>query len=122
LGKYFIIKDESQFLLIRQARFFDLVVPLVLWLLWFGFSIVVEEYYRKGAEKHVLWQRFAKVTGVLLLLIFIVDFCQNLMLGITVVGWLHWLLTALELLVGIALVIASRSRRTLQADKAIPIK
>ena len=109
LGKYYI-KNPDQFIIIRQARVWDIVVSVGLWLLWFVMMIVTEEYYRKGAEKHIIWQRFAKVAGVLLVLIFIANLCQNLMLGLAIVGWLPWLLGGLELIAGIALIYVSRSK------------
>jgi len=107
LGGYYI-KEKGQFLLSQQARFLDIVFPVVLWLLWLVMMIVTEEYYRKGAQKGNVLKRFAKVAGVLLVLIFIADLCQNLMLGLTVVGWLRWLLTIFELLAGVALIFAGR--------------
>lgn len=107
LGRYFI-KGPDQFTVIRQARFWDLVVSVVLWILWFAMMIIVEEYYRRGAEKNVMWRRFARVTAILLILIFIASLSQNLMLGFAVVGWLPWLLSVLELFAGIALIIVSR--------------
>lgn len=107
LGRYFI-KSPDQFTVIRQARFWDLVVSVVLWILWFAMMIIVEEYYRRGAEKNVMWRRFARVTAILLILIFIASLSQNLMLGFAVVGLLPWLLSVLELFAGIALIIVSR--------------
>jgi hypothetical protein len=107
LGKYFI-QEQGQFLLSRQARFWDLTVAVVLWLLWFVMMIITEEYYRRGVPKKTVWRRFAKVTGILLILIFVADLCQNLMLGIGTVGWLRWLLTVIELVAGVALTYLSR--------------
>ena len=109
LGTYFI-KEQGQFLLSRQARFWDLVFSVTLWILWFALMIITEEYYRRGMGKLLLWRRFAKVTGILLVLIFIVDFLQNLMLGISSVGWLRWLLTVIELLAGAVLIYLSRKK------------
>lgn len=117
LGGYYI-KGENQFMLIRQARFLDIAIPFVLWLLWFAFLIIIEEYYRKGAEKRLIWWRFARVTGWLLVLIFIVDLIQVLLVGAMVAGWLRWLLVTLELLVGVALLIFSRSKPTASATKS----
>lgn len=109
LGRFFI-KSPDQFIIIRQARFWDIVFSVLLWILWFAMMIVTEEYYRRGVTKNVLWQRFARVTGILLILIFIANFSQNLMLGYAVVGWLPWLLCVLELIAGIALITVSRLR------------
>ena len=112
----FYIKEENQFLLARQARFFDIIFPLVLWISWFIMLIVVEEYYRKGVEKHSLIKRFMKVTGVLLILLFVSDLFLTLMLGLTATGWLRVLLMIIELLAGIAFLILSRSKRATQTE------
>jgi hypothetical protein len=119
LGKYFI-QEQGQFELARQARFWDLTVAVVLWLLWFVMLIITEEYYRRGAPKKTVWQRFAKVAGVLILLIFLADLFQNLMLGIGEVGWLRWLLTILELLAGVVLIYISRRKQAAPAAGASP--
>lgn len=119
LGKYFI-QEQGQFELARQARFWDLTVAVVLWLLWFVMLIITEEYFRRGVPKKTVWQRFAKVAGVLILLIFIADLCQNLMLGIAVVGWLRWLLTIIELLGGVVLIYGSRKKPASPAAGASP--
>ena len=116
LGKYFI-KEENQFMLTKQAIFLDIVIPVLLWLLWFVMLIVVEEYYRRGVEKHSLIRRFMKVVGILFVLMFINDLLLNLMLGFAAAGWLRWLLTLIELLVGVALSVASRLRPTVQSDQ-----
>lgn len=107
LGKYFI-QEQGQFTLTRQARFWDLVFAVVVWLLWFVMMIITEEYYRRGVRKNALWQRFARVAGILLILIFLADLLQNLMLGAGEVGWLRWLLTVTELVLGAALISLSR--------------
>lgn len=109
LGRYFVT-EQGQFLRLKQANLLSIVVPVVLWLLWFVMMIVTEEYYRKGLVKHLIWQRFAKVVGILLVLIFTFDFLQNLMLGASTVGWLRWVVTIAELLVGVVLIYVSRKK------------
>ena len=119
LGGYYI-KEKNQFLLSKQASFLDIVFPVVLWLLWFVMLILTEEYYRRGVQKHNLFKRFAKVSGGLLVLIFFADLCLNLMLGITATGWLRWLITLIELLAGVALLIASKTKPARLASKTSP--
>jgi hypothetical protein len=119
LGWYFI-QEKNRFILTQQARLLDIVIPVVLWLLWFVMLILVEEYYRRGVEKHTLFKRFMKMIGVLLILIFFADLLFNLMLGFRVSGWLRWLITLIELLAGAALWMAGKTKPARLASKTPP--
>ena len=119
LGWYFI-QEKNRFILTQQARLLDIVIPVVLWLLWFVMLILVEEYYRRGVEKHTLFKRFMKMIGVLLILIFFADLLFNLMLGFRVSGWLRWLITLIELLAGAALWMAGKTKPDRLANKTPP--
>jgi hypothetical protein len=67
--------SDKQADLIRQAYFF--FAALVLFIL----MIVVEEYFKNGAKKGLLGQRLARVFGLSIFLIFLVNLAYAAMLG-----------------------------------------
>lgn len=88
------------------------VISIILGLGWLAFSIVTEDYYRTGALEGNLLKRFARVTGPVLLCIFIVDLMLFWLVGIGGDNWLRWLILAAELGIGIVLVVAGKKKST----------
>ena len=100
---------ESSWVYSRRVDFADKVFLLVLGLGWLIFMIIIEHSYRASALTGELPQRFAWVTGFLLLCIFVIDM---LMFWVQGAGnnWLRWLILAAELGIGIALLVSVRPR------------
>lgn len=100
---------EGSWVYSRRVDFADKVFLLVLGLGWLIFMIIIEHFYRASALTGELPQRFAWVTGFLLLCIFVIDM---LMFWVQGAGnnWLRWLILAAELGIGIALLVSVRPR------------
>src|SRR5262245_18042303 len=92
----------------RRVDFADKVFLIVLGLGWLIFMIVIEHYYRASALTGELPQRFARVSGVLLLCIFVIDMIMFWVQGVGNNNWLRWLILAAELGIGIALFVSVR--------------
>jgi hypothetical protein len=87
--------------LMREADIVDKVAIAILICTWVVGVVVVEEYLRKGAAKHLLMKRFARIFGPELLVLFLADLFNLLMLGASSAVWSQWLLLAGELLIGV---------------------
>ena len=89
-------------------RFYTLVIGLG----WLVFMIVVEQYIMTGIKKGNLLLRIARVTGPVLLAIFVVDLVGIWLQGIGSGSWLRWLILAAELTVGIGMYVYYKSTAT----------
>jgi len=89
-------------------RFYTLVIGLG----WLVFMIVVEQYIMTGIKKGNLLLRIARVTGPVLLAIFVVDLVEIWLQGIGSGSWLRWLILAAELTVGIGMYVYYKSTAT----------
>jgi hypothetical protein len=94
--------------LMREAGFVDKVVFAILICAWVVGVVLVEAYFRSGAARHLppeqrglLMKRFARIFVPGLLVLFLVDLFNLLMLGMSSAGWWQWLLLAGELLIGV---------------------
>ena len=76
---------------------------------WLVLMTVLEHHYRKGAEGGQLWVRVGRVTGVLLVLLFVFDSIQEIREGIPPLG-LTWIVLLAELVAGAVLLYLSRRR------------
>lgn len=81
----------------------DRAFTTILGLGWLAFMIIVEEYYRIGAQKGVLWPRFTRVTGALALAVFVANLILFWLQGIHSNEWLSWIILVVELGIGIGL-------------------
>ncbi len=94
----------------HRVDLLDKVFLLILGLGWLIFMIVVESYFRAGASGDDLFQRFARVTGPVLLGIFGIDLILFWLQGVGGGNWLRWLILATELGLGFALLVSTRSQ------------
>jgi hypothetical protein len=95
----------------RRVDLADKFFLLILGLGWLVFMIVIEHDYRSSALTGELPQRFAWVTGLLLLCIFVVDMIMIWVQGVGNNG-LRWFMLAIELGIGTALIVAVKRRFT----------
>jgi hypothetical protein len=82
--------------------------------------VVVENYFRSGVKRKDLTRRLARVFGIQLLLLFIADGTQQLLLASYTVNWPRLALLLLELAAGLFLTIYSykvRPKKRLETDK-----
>ena len=100
---------ESSWVYSRRVDFADKVFLLVLGLGWLIFMIIIEHSYRASALTSDLPRRFAWVTGLLLLCIFVIDTIMFWVQGVGNGNWLRWLIRASELSIGIVLLMSVRS-------------
>ncbi len=103
---------KGNFAYLNAANFADKVFAIILGIGWLVFMIIVEAYFRAGVSKEELLKRFARVTGPVLLCIFVVDLMLFWMQEVGNADWLRWLILAAELGVGIALVVSAKKRFT----------
>ena len=94
----------------HQVDFADKMFVITLGIGWLGLMIGIEHYYRTSALTGELLQRFARVTGLLLLCVFVVDLILVWVQGVGNNTWLRWLILAAELGAGVALIVAVRRR------------
>lgn len=85
-----------------QVRFFDKAFFIAGGLFVVILFSLTEGYLRGGLEKQDLFKRFAKTTGIELLLIFVFDLILVLLQGTAAGGWTRWLIVLAELALGVA--------------------
>ena len=112
MGAAFYVGDD----IVRgwQVRFLDKAVFIAAGLFVIILFTLTEGYLRGGLEKQDLFKRFAKITGIELLLIFVFDILLVLMQGATAGSWLRWLIVFIELALGIAFFRIGRSATKIQ--------
>jgi len=98
----------AQLVYSRRVDFADKLFSIMLGLGWLAFMIAVEAYFRAGAAVDDLFVRFARVTGPVVLSIFVVDLILFWLQGVGGGNWIRWLMLAAELGVGIALLVSVR--------------
>jgi hypothetical protein len=100
----------------RMVQLIDRFYLLFMGLAWLVLMIVVENYFRRGAQKGEVWRRIGKVIGPQLLLAFAVDLGLALFTGAASQPVTRWLILLLEFGLGVGLVIlgmkAPRASRT----------
>jgi len=106
LGILALFYQQGDFQYTKLVDLIDRVLVVVLGLGWLVFTIFTEEYYRSGALKENLPKRFARIAGPLILCIFVVDLSLLWVQGAS--EWMRWLILAIELFAGLALIVYSR--------------
>ena len=101
LGSFFI---KNSFPRLWQAEFYNEVYLVIVGLAWLIVFVIGEEYFRKSVEKQNTIKRFSKIAGPVIILIFISDLSMALTRGIGYISWVHWLILAIELGIGVFLV------------------
>ena len=96
----------------RWVVVIDRVYTLMVGLGWLVFMIVVEHYIMAGVKKGNLLKRFTRVTGLVLLSIFVVDLIMFWLQGIGSGNWLRWLILAAELAIGTGMYVYYKSTAT----------
>ena len=94
----FYVRDQP--LLIRTA---DVIVKYsfaFMICIWIVAIILIEAYLRNGLKKKSLVKRFSRIFGPGLILLFLIDLFNILMMELNTAGWLRWVVIAAELLVG----------------------
>ncbi len=89
----------------RMVQLLDRVYMLVMGLIWLVLMLVVENYFRRGAQKGDLWRRIGRVIGPQVLLIFAVDLGLILFTGAAYQPATRWLLLALEIVLGVGFIL-----------------
>jgi len=94
----------------KAVNLIDRVFTVVFGLGWLALAIIAEDYFRTGVKKENLLNRFARVTGTMLLCIFAVDLILFWLQGIGSGNWLRWLILAAEVGVGTALFVSGKKK------------
>jgi hypothetical protein len=97
--------------LISAERFYMVGAGLI----WLALMVISESYLRRGVRRGLLWERFARIFGVELLMLFVADAVLFVLQG----AWgslLRWLILAVELGLGIGCVRYARPAPPLWAD------
>jgi hypothetical protein len=108
LGIFALSYKPGAYIYAQRVDLADKVFVLILGIGWLIFMIVTESYFRKGAVRDDLFQRFVRVTVPVLLSVFVVD-----LLFVWLQGggdWRHWLILAAEVGLGIILFTFARSQ------------
>lgn len=100
----------------RWVGVIDRFYTVALGLAWLAFMVIIEEYLRRGIQKGDILKRFARITGPLLLCIFVVDLIMFWLQGIVSGDWLRWLILAAELFIGIGLFVYYKSTSSLKTN------
>ncbi|MGC9522212.1 MAG: hypothetical protein ACP5HG_10095 [Anaerolineae bacterium] len=85
-------------------------------LAWLALMILSELYFRNGVRRGRLFPRFARILGIELLLLFIVDFTLFALQGMGLEVWSRWLILGVELVLGVACVLLACSSPRLISD------
>ena len=78
--------------------------------------IVSEFYFRHGARRGYLFQRFARILGTEMLLLFVVDAVLLAAQGLRSGIWSRWLILGAELVLGIVLRVFARPSPSIMSD------
>jgi hypothetical protein len=116
LGLLALSGQAGEWQFAKTVNLIDRVVTVVLGLGWLAFVIITEDYFRTTVKKENLLSRFARITGPVLLCIFVVDLVLFWLQGINSDNWLRWLFLAAELGGGIALVVAVRKTPIIKSN------
>jgi hypothetical protein len=108
--------EPGVFRQLKRAQVIDQISTILLGLGWLAFFVLAEGYYRAGALEEGLVKRFARVTGPILLCVFVLDLILFWLQGIGGDDWLRWLILLAELIIGSALVVYGRKRARVGND------
>jgi type IV secretory pathway VirB2 component (pilin) len=100
--------EERDFRYTKTAQLIDQVFTILLGLGWLALFVLTEGYYRAGALQENLQKRFARVTGPILMCIFLVDLILFGLQGFGGGDWLRWLVLSAELVIGLMLILYAR--------------
>jgi len=100
LGSLFI---KNSFPRLWQAEFINDVYIVIAGLAWLIVFVLGEEYFRTSIEKQNTIKRFTKIAGPEIILIFLSDFSLTLTRGIGNTSWVHWVILAIEIGLGVFL-------------------
>ena len=103
-----IIMDPTHYLFPKIVDVMDAVFFLLLGIAWVAFMIYSQKYYAVAARKGNLFKRFARITGFLLLFIFIIDSTFFFLQGFETEDWSRLLIISVELVLGLILVLYGR--------------
>lgn len=84
----------------KEVQFIDRAYLVGTGLIWLVLMIVVESYFRNGAEKGDLARRIGRIVGPELLLIFASDLTLAFVNGLGLLPWTRWLILLGELVLG----------------------
>lgn len=101
----------------HAVEFADKIVSITLGLAWLAFSIITEDYFRNGINQGNQWGRAARITGPVLLGMFLVDLALFWLQGAPEAVWTRWLILAVELVLGLGLVVAGRKKIQIEPEK-----
>lgn len=130
LGFWFLILSRETFLtgasyyagdsFVRgwQTRFLDKAFFLFVGLGVLVFIYATEGYLRAGIEKHDMLRRFFKISGGVMIAVFVMDLILLLLQQFAGGAWLRWLILVGELGLGVGLSLVGRRRRL--AEKPTP--
>lgn len=114
LGFWFIQGSPTR---AQQSGFFDKILLMVLGFAWLILMVATEAYFRKGVKIKQLFPRFAKVSGPILLIIFMVDAFLGVVQGLAIIGWYRLVVILIELVAGILLVRCGWRKSTLEKTR-----
>jgi hypothetical protein len=81
----------------HMVEFIDKLFTIILGLGWLALMIIGEEYYRRGVQVGDLFKRIARITGPLVLAVFIADLILFALQGFGSGTLMRWLILAVEL-------------------------
>ena len=93
-------------------RFYVIAAGLV----WLAMMVAVEFYFRNGIHHGQLRQRFARVFGAEMLVLFVSDAVLFVVQGLGTVVWLRWVILGAELVLGVLAAELGRSAPAILRD------
>ena len=107
-----VLNKPDDYWYAKRAILVDRVFTLLFGIGLLAFFVITEEYFRAGALKEGLVKRFARLTGPLMLSIFIVDFILFWLQGSYSADWFRWMILSAELVIGLLLVMYVKKKGT----------
>lgn len=109
----FVEESSARFWRITSVeRFYILGAGLA----WLALMILSEFYFRNGVRQGRLFVRFARVLGIELVILFVVDGVLYIAQGLPAEAWVRWLILGAELALGVASLVFARSSSSLISD------
>jgi hypothetical protein len=103
-----LLFDPDDYFYPGRVETFDKFLILFLGIGWLAFMVITEEYFRSGAVKGNLTKRVTRVTGSILLCIFVVGLILFGLQGFAGVDWLRLMILSGVLIIGLVLVLYGR--------------
>ncbi len=116
LGVFAALVGHETLTHLHQIRALERFYLIGMGLAWLAMVIAAEVYFQNGVQRGQLFERFARLLGVVVLLIFVADATLLIVQGLGAADWSRWLILGVELALGVFCVRAARASPSIVSD------